>query len=130
MKPIAEMLLVREANVRCECTVKRADPSVWRSESLHCLHLAEFWPSWMIDDNRPPVSKGLDRVPGIARHDRNYTCARDFGHAVDRHLQLPLDHFVDLFLNMRVLVNGRTAREVIMRKSHVWGVKIAPFPTG
>jgi hypothetical protein len=31
---------------------------------------------------------------------------------------------------MKVLVNGRTAREVIMRKSHVWGVKKTSLPTG
>ena len=77
----------------------------------------------MIDDNRPPVGKGLDRVTDIARHDRNYSCSRYLGHAVDGYLKLTLDHLVDLFLGMKVLVNGRTADEVVVRESHARRVK-------
>ena len=94
------------------------------------LHLAETRSSWMIDDNRPPVAESLDRVTDMAPFNRNQPRSRDLGHAVGGQLKLTLDYLADLFLSIKVLVNQRTAREVVMREGHVGRVKIGSLPTG
>src|SRR5580704_12730032 len=82
-------------------------------------HLIEIWPGWMVDDYDPAVGEGLDRMTDIARHNRNQTCAGDLGHAVDGHAKLALYHLVNFFLSMNVLMNGRTAREVVVCECHI-----------
>src|SRR5580698_6894908 len=62
------------------------------------------------------------------RHDRNQTCSGDLGHAIDGHLDLAFNHLPDLFLRMEVFVNGRVARELIVREGHARRVEIASIP--
>jgi hypothetical protein len=50
----------------------------------------------------------------VSGYDRDYTGSGDLGYAGDGHLELALDHLVDLFLRMAVFVNGRTAHEGFM----------------
>src|SRR5712664_3805409 len=83
----------------------------------------------MVDDYRLSVREGLDGMTGIAGYDRNEACSRDLGDAVDGHLKLAFDHLVDLFLGMKMLVNGGTAREVVVREGHIGRVEIASVPT-
>src|SRR5580704_7184828 len=92
-------------------------------------HLIEIWPGWMVDDYDPAVGEGLDRMTDIARHNRNQTCAGDLGHAVDGHAKLALYHLVNFFLSMNVLMNGRTAHEVVVCECHISRVEIASIPT-
>ena len=66
----------------------------------------------------------------IARHDRNQAGADKFGRSVDGHLKLALDHFVDLVLRMKALVNGRPAREIGMREGMLAEWKKRPFHPG
>ncbi len=54
----------------------------------------------------------------------------DLCDAVDRHLKFSLDYFVDFFLRMEMLVNGRAAHEIVMREGHARRVEIASMPTG
>jgi hypothetical protein len=49
-------------------------------------------------------------MTGLARHERDHACPGDGGHSVDRHLELALDHLVDFFLQMKVLMYGRALR--------------------
>ena len=64
-----------------------------------------------------------------SRHDRDHASSGDLCHPIDGHLKLTLDHFVDFFLRMEMLVNKRAAHEIVMRESHAWGVKMASIPT-
>ena len=49
-------------------------------------------------------------------------------HAVDGQFQFALDHLVNLFLRMKVFMNGRATLEVVMREGHIRRVEIAPIP--
>ena len=64
----------------------------------------------------------------ITGHNRDQAGSGDLCRAVNRHLQLSLNYFVNLFLGMEVLVNRRAALEVVMREGHVRGVEIASVP--
>src|SRR5579864_4442074 len=64
----------------------------------------------------------------ITRHDGHHARSRDLSHAVDGHLQLTLDHLIDFFLRMEVLVNGGAAREVVMRECHARRMEVASMP--
>src|SRR5579864_973651 len=64
--------------------------------------------------------------------------SRDDGHeprtdnlrdTVDRHFKFSVDHFVDFFLRMEMLVNRCAAREIVMRERHAGRVEIASMPT-
>ena len=107
-------------------------------EHLHCLgflHLLrctqnDIGPSRRVDDDDAPVREGFDRMPDISQDDGNQACPGDLRHAVDGHLKLTLDHLVDLFLGMEVLVNGGAAREIVVRKRHTRRVEIASQPAG
>jgi hypothetical protein len=44
-------------------------------------------------------------------------------------LEFALDHFIDFFLRMEVLVNRRTAGKVVMGECHVLRVEISTVPT-
>ena len=102
---------------------------IWAIHTTWGVHLAELGPGWVIDDNRPSVGESSDRMTDIARYYRNQGCSGDLGHAVNGHLKLPLDHLVDLFLSMKVLVNGGTLLEIVMRERHISRVEIASIPT-
>src|ERR1700738_2423322 len=65
----------------------------------------------------------------VCWHDRNQTRSGDPGHAVDGYLEFALDHFIDFFLRMEVLVNRRTARKVVVRECHVLRMEISSVPT-
>ena len=67
--------------------------------------LTEFGPPWIVDDDRPAVGEGFDVMADATWHDRYHARPGDLGHAVDGQLELTLDHFVDFFLRMEVLVN-------------------------
>src|ERR1017187_1749280 len=92
-------------------------------------NLAEFGPCGVVNDDCPTVREGLDRMTGVARHDCHHSCLCDLADAVDGDLECAIDHLVDLLLGMKVLVNGGTAREFVMRKRHVCRMEIASLPT-
>jgi len=64
----------------------------------------------------------------IARYNRDQARLRDLGYAVDDHFELTLDDLVDFFLRMKVLVNGRAALEIVVRKRHALRVEIPSVP--
>jgi hypothetical protein len=64
----------------------------------------------------------------IRRDDRNQARSGALGHAVYGYFELTLDHLIDFFLRMEVLVNGRAALEVVVRECHARGVEIAAIP--
>ncbi len=64
----------------------------------------------------------------ISWHDCDRAGARNPSHAVDRDFEFPLDHFVDFFLGMKMLMNGRAASELVVRESHARRVEIASMP--
>jgi len=92
--------------------------------------LPDFGPRGVIDNDQFPIGERFDRVLHITRNDTNHAGFGDLRHAIHRQLQLAFDYFVDFFLWMRVLVNGRPALEVIMREGHVRRMKITDMPTG
>ena len=71
----------------------------------------------MIEDYDPQVGQGLDRMTGLLGQSQ-LNLLGDLGHAVDGHLKRALYHLVDSFLSMKLLVNGRTAREIVVRECH------------
>src|SRR5208282_1143614 len=92
--------------------------------------LFEFAPQRIVNDDGPAIGEGLDGMARITGHDGHQTRAGNLRYAVDGHLQLALDHLVDLFLRMEVLVNCRAPLEVVMRKRHARRVEIASIPAG
>jgi hypothetical protein len=50
------------------------------------------------------------------------------GRTVDGHFELTLDDLVDFFLRMEVLVNGRAAYEIVVRKRHALRMEIPSVP--
>ena len=82
----------------------------------------------MIYDNYSSIGQGFDRMANIARHHCDQPRFHDLNHAVDGHFEFTLDDLVDFFLRMEVLVNNRTAPEIVVRKRHVLGVKISSAP--
>jgi len=62
----------------------------------------------------------------VRRHDRHQTRSGDLGHAFYGYLEFALDHLVDFFLRMEVLVNRRTAGKVVVGKCHVLRVEKSP----
>jgi len=84
----------------------------------------------MVDYDCPAICECFDRMRHARRHDGNQPRASNLCNTVDRHLKFPLDHFVNLFLRMEMLVDRRAAYEVIMCERHTGRVKIAPVPTG
>jgi hypothetical protein len=76
--------------------------------------LSEFAPQRIVNDDRPAIGEGLDRMAYITWHDRNQTSSGDLDYAVDGHLELALDHLVNLFLKMKMLVNRRTTFKVFV----------------
>lgn len=75
---------------------------------------AEIGSGRIIDDNKPPVRQSLDGMAHISGHDRNESRLCDLGHTIDGQLQLTLHHLVDFLFFMKVLMNGGTAREIVM----------------
>ncbi len=73
----------------------------------------EIGPQWIVDDDYPAVGEGFDRMADTRRHNRDQPRTGDLSHAVDGHLKLALDHFVDFFLKMEMLVNGRATHEIV-----------------
>jgi hypothetical protein len=73
-------------------------------------------PGRIVDDDGPAVGEGLDRMADITWDDCNQARSRDLSQAVDGHFELALNHLVDLFLRMEVLVNGRAALEFVVRE--------------
>src|SRR5258706_14457660 len=69
-------------------------------------------------------------MASVGRHDRDQAGAGDHGHAVDGDLELALDHLIDFFLGMEVLVNGRAAREVVGGERYVRRMEKATVPAG
>src|ERR1017187_462300 len=49
---------------------------------------------------------------------------------VDGYLEFALDHLIDFFFRMEVLVNRRSPRKVVMRECHVLRVEISPRQPG
>src|SRR5580700_5985991 len=90
--------------------------------------LSEVPPDGIVDDDGAAVGKGLDRMAGIARNNRNHTGPGNPDLALNGHFQLALDYFVDFFLRMGVFVNGRAALEVVVGKGHAGRVEIASIP--
>jgi hypothetical protein len=76
--------------------------------------LSEWAPQRIVNDDRPAIGEGLDRMAYITCHDRNQTSSGDLDYAVDGHLELALDHLVNLFLKMKMLVNRRTTFKVFV----------------
>src|SRR5664279_2976135 len=76
-----------------------------------------------------PSLRAFYGMADVSRHDRHYTRLCDLCHFVDGHLEFALDHFIDFLLRMEMLVDGRAAREVIVRESHARRVKISSMPT-
>src|SRR5579872_5867603 len=84
----------------------------------------------MVDDDCATIGERLHRMADTGGHDGHEPRTDDLRDAVDRHLKLSLDNFVDFFLRMEMLVNGRAAHEIIVREGHVRRVEIASMPTG
>src|SRR5579871_4138220 len=89
---------------------------------------AELWTRRVVHDDRFAVRERSDGVARVARDDRYSTRSADLGNAVNGYLELTLDHFVYFFLHMGVLVDRRTAHEMVMRDGHVRGMKVATVP--
>src|ERR1700681_3927991 len=84
----------------------------------------------MVHDDGSAVGQRPDRMAGIGRDDRNQSGSGDLSHAVDGDLELALDHLIDLFLRMEVLMDGRAAREVVVSERHARRMEKAPRPAG
>jgi hypothetical protein len=67
--------------------------------------LAEIPTGRVIYKNQASISKRSDGMPGVRRHNGNHTRPRNLRSSIDRHLQLALDDFVNLFFGMEVLMN-------------------------
>src|SRR5262249_15178975 len=81
--------------------------------------LFELPPSRVIDNDRRTVSKGPLRVASICRYNRHHTRPGDMGDAFNGQLELALNHLIDFFLRMEMLVNGGAALEFVVRDGHV-----------
>jgi hypothetical protein len=92
--------------------------------------LIEFAAKRIVNDDGPAVGKSLDRMERITRHDRDQARARDLSYTLDDYLELALDHFVNFFLRMEVLVNSCATFEVIMRERHARRVEVTSIPAG
>ena len=68
----------------------------------------------IVDDNRFGVGERLDGMSHVGRHNANEARPHDLGRIADRQLELAFDHLVHFLLRMSVLVNGRTAHELIV----------------
>src|ERR1700730_13055746 len=64
----------------------------------------------------------------ITRYDCNQARSGDLGKAVDGYFEFALDHFINFFLRMEVLVNRRPARKIVVRERHVLRVEISSVP--
>jgi hypothetical protein len=67
--------------------------------------LIGFAPQQVVNDDGSAIREGLDRMARITWHDRDQAGSYDLGCAIDGHLKRALDHLVDLFLRMEVLMN-------------------------
>lgn len=67
---------------------------------------------------RPSVRR-FDRMASIRRHDRDHARSHDLHYTIDGHLEFAVDHFIHFFFRMEVLVDRRSASEVIVRECHV-----------
>lgn len=84
----------------------------------------------MVHDDQPPVRESLHRMSGVTGHDCNQTGLYEVGYTVHIDLQFTLDHFVNLFLGMKMLMDRGAACEVVMREGHVGRVKKRAFQPG
>jgi hypothetical protein len=71
------------------------------------VRLIEIWPQGIVDDDCPTVGEGFDPMADTSRYDRDQPRSGDLRNAVDVHLKLTLNHFVDFFLRVEMFVNGR-----------------------
>jgi hypothetical protein len=69
-----------------------------------------------------------EAVRDLAQTHEEIEGSGDIHHSVYGDLEFALDHLVNFFLRMEVLVNGGAAREIVMRKRHTRRVKIAFMP--
>lgn len=91
--------------------------------------LGEVPTQGIVDDDGATVSEGFYGMTHIAGDDGYHARGDNLGFAVDGYFHLSLDHFINFFLRMEVLVNGGAASEFIMRERHAWRVKIAAMPS-
>ena len=106
-------------------TVRYADPSAaasntCRSQTRTCTVrsmscgavnrypaevLSEIRTRRVVHDNQTPVTQCFDGVTTVCGHDGNHVWLQNLRYSIDGHLQFPLDHFIDFFFGMEVLVN-------------------------
>src|SRR5271166_4065165 len=92
------------------------------------MRLLDFRSVRIIDNNGSAICEGFDRMANIARHHGDNARLHDLGHALDCHFEFTLDDLVDFFLRMEVLVYGRAALEIVVRKRYVFRVEIPSVP--
>ena len=99
-----------------------------RSKRRQSAWLIEIAPQGVVDNDGSTVSEGFDRMADTSRYDRDQARPGDLGNTINAQLKLTLDDLIDFFLGMKMLVNGRAALEIVMRKCQAWRVEIASFP--
>jgi hypothetical protein len=92
--------------------------------------LSKFGAGRMVDDDGTAVGEGFDGMASIAGNDGNNAWSRDLRDAVDGDFEFAFDYFVDFFLRMGMLVDGRAFRKIVVREGHVRRMKVASVPAG
>src|SRR5262249_55863464 len=93
------------------------------------LFLSELRPKGIVHDNGSTVSKSLDGMWYVTWQDCDYAWWEDLSNPLDGHFEFALDHLIDLFLRMKMLMNRRTTHKFVVRECHVRRVEVAAVPS-
>src|SRR5215510_434814 len=82
----------------------------------------------MVDYDGPAVCQGFDRMRNTAGHDCHHVGFDNPGHAINGDFKLALDHFIDLFLRMKMFMDGSASHKIVVREGHAGRMEIASMP--
>ncbi len=83
----------------------------------------------VVHDNKTPVRQSSDGMSNVGGHNGNDAGLRNLSFSVDGQFKFTLDHFINLFLPVKVLMNLGTGCELVMCERHARRVNITPLPS-
>ncbi|MGA8622655.1 MAG: hypothetical protein WB660_29550 [Candidatus Sulfotelmatobacter sp.] len=76
----------------------------------------------------PAIGKGFHGMARVGWNDCDYASSRHLPYPVDSPLKFALNHLINFFLRMEVLLNGCTPSELVMGEHHARRMEIASIP--
>lgn len=90
--------------------------------------LAQFSSERIVNDDGATIRQSFDRVAHIAWHNPHHARSSNLLGSVDGQFEFTFNDLVDFFLRVEMLVDRRTAFEVVVGERHARRMKIATVP--